>query len=247
MLFVLSVASLMGFIYMEQGKQSIDDVVININHAEGNGFLTEMQIKEMIIDYDSIINKPANQINTFDIENKISKNPFVALADAYINIDKDLIINIEEKHPFARIYNRKNDGFYIDYAGNIFPLSKSYTARVIIINGYIDVKPLMEHPNIYDTVYVDTQLADLLDLCKLISANNFLNAQIGQIYVNSRHEFDLIPQLGNHLIKFGTMDDASIKLDNLDVFYKKALIGEGWDKYEIINLKYKNQVVCKRK
>jgi len=81
----------------------------------------------------------------------------------------------------------------------------------------------------------------------LINQNKFLKAQISEIYLNSKGEFDLIPQLGNHLIRFGTMEDASTKLNNLDIFYRKALIGEGWDKYETINLKYKNQVVCKRK
>lgn len=90
-------------------------------------------------------------------------------------------------------------------------------------------------------------MADLLKLTELINQNIFLKAQISEIYVNSKGEYDLIPQLGNHLIRFGTMNDARAKLNNLDIFYRKALICEGWDKYETINLKYKNQVVCKRK
>ena len=181
------------------------------------------------------------------LENKLINNPFVKSVDVFVTIDKNLIINIEEKEAMLRIYNQKHDGFYIDHSGNIIPLSTNYTPRVMIANGYIDVALMEEHYNIYDTTYHQTPLADLFELTNLISQNNFLKAQIGQIYVNSQGEFDLVPQLGNHLIRLGTIEDVSQKLENLELFYKKALIREGWEKYEIINLKYKNQVVCKRK
>ena len=37
------------------------------------------------------------------------------------------------------------------------------------------------------------------------------------------------------------------KLEKLKVFYKEGLTKVGWDKYSVINLKYKGQVVCERK
>ena len=146
-----------------------------------------------------------------------------------------------------RIFNRKNPGFYIDPEGYIFPVSDLHAQRVIVVNGYLDIVPDATHTNIFDSVYANTPLADLFELNRMIRKNSFLKSQISQIYVNSNNEFDFTPQLGNHLIRFGTMEDAQKKLDNLDVFYRKALIGEGWDKFNEINLKYKNQVVCKRK
>ncbi len=246
-LFAVAVTGLMGFIYFEQGKQTIKQVVIKINREGEKGFLSEEAIKRMVSNYDSLPNQKVNQINTQTIESAISTNPFVEIADVFISIDKDLVVNIEEKRAFMRIFNRKSDGFYIDHSGNLFPLSNNYTPRVMIANGYIDVIPNDDKINIYDSVYADTHLVDLFELTRLINKNKFLAAQVGQIYVNSRGEFDLVPLLGNHIIKFGTMEDAGIKLDNLDTFYKKALMSEGWEKYATINLKYKNQVICKRK
>jgi len=246
-LFALAISGLMGFIYIEQGNQTLKNVVININHHGEKGFLSEQAIREMINNFDSIPHLKVKAVKTRTIESEISNNPFVEMVDAFINIDKNLIINVEEKQAFLRIYNKNHTGFYIDYDGNILPLSNDFTPRVLIANGYIDVTPIKEMSNIYDSIYTKTKLVDLLELTKLISENKFLTAQISEIYVNSRGELDLIPQLGNHLIRFGTLEDAKIKLNNLDIFYKKALIGEGWNKYETINLKYKNQVVCKRK
>jgi cell division protein FtsQ len=246
-LFVLAVSGLMGFIYIEQGKQPVKKVVININHHGEKGFLSEKAISNVIKDFDSIPHQKVKAVKTSAIESEISNNPFVEMVDAFINIDKELIINVEEKQAFVRIYNQNHTGFYVDYDGNILPLSNDFTPRVLIANGYINITPDIKKINIFDSVYAKTKLVDLFELTKLISENQFLKAQISEIYVNSRGEFDLIPQLGNHLIRFGTMEDAKIKLNNLDIFYKKALIGEGWNKYETINLKYKNQVVCKRK
>lgn len=246
-IFAVALTGMMGFIYVEQGRQPLKEVAINIRHKGEKGFLNDEMVRKMIVDYDSLPQLKINQIKTSAIESELDKSPFIKMVDAYVNIDRNLIVNIEEKNAVLRIFNQKQPGFYIDESGNIFPLSDQYTPRVMIVNGYIDIKTEQSVLNIYDSIYAKTCLVDLFRLNSLISQDKFLKAQISEIYVNSKGEFDLIPQLGNHLIRFGTMEDAENKINKLDIFYRKALIGEGWDKYEIINLKYKNQVVCKRK
>ncbi len=65
--------------------------------------------------------------------------------------------------------------------------------------------------------------------------------------MNSKGEYDLIPELGNHLVQFGTFDNAQIKLRNLDAYYRKSLKTDDWDIYKTINLTYKDQIVCTKK
>lgn len=245
-IFAAGVAGLMGFIYIEQGKQPIRDITINIMQSGEKGFLAEETIKQMITDFESLAHKNVNQISPKEIESNIKMSPFVKSVDAFISIDKNLIINIKEKEAIFRIYNQKQDGFYIDQSGYFIPLSPDFTPRVMIANGYIDVTMKEHQNNIYDTIYAQTPLMDLFKLTKLIRQDKFLKAQIGQVYINSQGEYDLVPQLGNHLIRLGSMEDVSQKLDDLKLFYKEVLLREGWNKYEIISLKYKNQVVCKR-
>ena len=74
-----------------------------------------------------------------------------------------------------------------------------------------------------------------------------LKAQINQIYVNSKGEYDLIPELGDHVVQFGTIENAQNKLCNLGAFYRKTLTSNDWDNYKIINLTYKDQIVCTKK
>ncbi len=246
-IFAVALAGLMGFIYIEQGKQPVRNVVVNISRPLPEGFLDTTTIKKAVMFADSVDKMRVKDVSLLKIERSVLENPFAAAADAYVNIDNELVINVKERAPVLRIFNKKHKGFYIDNTGKIFPLSGNYTPRVLIANGYFDVPYRKGHPDVFDSVYKDTPLADLFVLTQLIRKNNFLNAQISQMYVNSKGEFDMIPELGNHLIRLGTPDDAEQKLEKLELFYKKALIKEGWDKYEIINLKYKNQVVCEKK
>ena len=246
-IFAVALIGLMGFIYLEQGKKPVTDVVINISRPSPDGFLDTTMIKQALVFADSLERVSVKDISLRKIEKSVLENPFAEAADAYVNIDNELVINVKEKTPVLRVFNKKNAGFYIDNRGKILPLSDNYAPRVLIANGYFDVPYKKGHPEVSDSVYKNTPLADLFHLTQLIRKNNFLNAQISQIYVNSKGEFDLVPELGNHLIRLGTMDDIQDKLEKLELFYKKALVSEGWNKYEIINLKYKNQVVCEKK
>jgi cell division protein FtsQ len=56
-----------------------------------------------------------------------------------------------------------------------------------------------------------------------------------------------VPILGDQMIRIGTIDDLDEKLERLKTFYKEAMPYEGWRTYRSISVKYKNQIVCKKK
>ncbi|RKY94428.1 MAG: hypothetical protein DRQ13_08275, partial [Ignavibacteriae bacterium] len=39
-----------------------------------------------------------------------------------------------------------------------------------------------------------------------------------------KHEYDLIPEVGNHIIQLGSADNSMEKLDKLEIWYKKAFV-----------------------
>ncbi|MEO0044740.1 MAG: hypothetical protein RL329_4189, partial [Bacteroidota bacterium] len=45
----------------------------------------------------------------------------------------------------------------------------------------------------------------------------------------------------------GNLDDLEDKLKRVKIFYQEGIPYEGWKKYGIINVKYKGQVVCKKR
>ncbi len=246
-LFGMIVSTLMGFIVYKNGNQHIKDVRIKISKTENGGFLSQELILKLVNEIDGIDSVPIAHFNISDLENKIINNPFVDYVDAFININRDLIINIKEREALLRIYLPDNSSFYVDCDGNIFPLCSWFTPRLIIANGYIKSPESYNQKSVFDTAYSKTKLPELYDLARNISENQLLKSQISQIYVNSMGEFDLIPELGNHTIQLGTTEQLDVKLRNLDSFYRKKLVREGWDKYETLNLMYTNQIVCTKK
>ena len=80
-----------------------------------------------------------------------------------------------------------------------------------------------------------------------IDDNPFWKKQIEQLYVNSKQEYELIPRVGAHLILLGEADEFDRQLDQLWAFYQQGLNNVGWNRYEIINLKFRNQIVCTKK
>jgi cell division protein FtsQ len=52
--------------------------------------------------------------------------------------------------------------------------------------------------------------------------------------------------VGNHVVKLGNGENIPAKLNRLMVFYKQVLAKTGFDKYKLIDVQYKGQVVASR-
>jgi cell division protein FtsQ len=230
--------------YVNYRNGTVDKVTVHIERNSGNGgFLSDSAVLKLVHSNDSIVGKVVKAVRTKWIKRVIAASPYVRSADTYFTIDGNLVINVREKKPLFRIINQKHQDCYVDEQGQLFPLGKNHVARVLLVNGYIKA-PLIMGKNVEDTTYRKTFLPGIFQMVKQIHSDAFMRAAISQVYVNSKNEIDLIPELGRHVVLFGKPDDITTKLENLKAFYQQALMKEGWNKYKEINLKYTNQVVC---
>ena len=237
----------MGFIIIKNGEVLVPSTELNIFRGTKDGFLNKTEILESMNRIAKLDSIKINQLRTSLIEDEIMNDPFVKSVDAFTNVSGKLIINVSEKAPLVRIFNKRSAGYYLTEGGDILPLRENYSARVFVVNGFINI-PLSEgNANVNDTVYEKTQLVGILKLSNTLNKNEFLKSQINQIYLNSKNEFELIPEFGNHTIIIGDLQNLDKKLRNLVSFYQQALLEEGLDKYKTINLKFDGQVVCAKK
>ena len=125
----------------------------------------------------------------------------------------------------------------MSFDGVLFPVSKNFSSRVLVATGNInfDLKKDIQHNEQYN---------ELKKIALQIHQHDFWKAQIEQIFVEASGEFTLIPRVGGHQILFGNCIDMDVKFKKLFAFYKNGLNKVGWDKYKIINLKFKDQIVC---
>lgn len=177
------------------------------------------------------VKKPMDAINTDKIELELLRNEMIFNVDAYKTPSGIIKLEVEQKMPILRVISARGN-YYVDNMGTTMPVSRHYVAHLPIVNGYVEK---------------ELAVTDLYKFALFLQENEFWNNQIEQIYVYPDSEVELIPRVGNHRIVLGSFDDFEEKLNNLELFYEQAIPKVGWEKYSMINLKYKNQIVCTKK
>jgi cell division protein FtsQ len=149
-----------------------------------------------------------------------------------------LHVTVIEKEPVARIFTSEGNSFYIDSLGRKLPLSDKLSARVPLFTGFPDKKIL----SVKDSVLLN----DVKMTANFIINDPFWMSQVAQIDITTDRQFEMIPVVGNHLVKLGNGENIDQKFRRLMMFYKQVLSKTGFDKYKLINVQYKGQVVASK-
>lgn len=250
-LLILKWVSLMAYLvvalsFTSNKKSSINcnGIVININNK--HKFLNQQIVQSLLnsnnifIDSARIINQDFNKI-----EKIIESNEYVKNAEIYSNLNGEIFIDIEQRTPIMRIITDSTN-IYIDEDCKIMSTCDYYTANIIVITGNLDSKFFFEE-NTSKQNKNSLNLQQLFDFVNFINADEFLKAQFEQIFVNSQGEIEIVPRVGNHIIILGSLENYKYKLGKLEALYKKGFTITDWNIYSTINLKYSDQVICKKR
>jgi len=230
------------------------EVQIVVVDTTDNFFINQADILSALYDNVGVL-KGMNieNINSAQIETFIDKLPSVKKSEVYATLNGVLTIEIEQRNPIIRIFSADGKSYYIDEQGTVMPLSETFTPRVLVANGFIKEKiPYATIRSVRADVETlaageTSLLQNLYIMAKFINENDFWKAQIEQIYVTENNEFELVPKVGTHIIEFGGIDDYLEKFRKLKILYLEGFNNVGWNNYATVNLKYKGQVVCKKR
>ncbi|MDA3890292.1 MAG: hypothetical protein PF517_01360 [Salinivirgaceae bacterium] len=250
---VLYLAILLPLIGAKKKDIKCQNINVKILDETNNFFIEEGDVLSMLNDKgESIIGTEINSVNTNKLEEFILLHPSVKKANVHRTLQGDIEIKIIQRNPILRIINKNRESFYVDEEGKIMPLSRKYTAHVLIASGNIDLnytKLLAQQKEQIGDKSVDNSNTLLLDLYKVASYiyhDEFWKAQMEQVYVN-RNNFELVPRVGTHIIEMGTIENYKNKFRNLKALYEQGFPSAGWNSYNKINLKYNNQVICTKR
>lgn len=171
------------------------------------------------------------EFNPSLIEHVLGENPYVRDAQVYFTTNARLHLDVRQREPFLRVY--APDPFYLDEDGLRLPVNTAYPCRLRVCT--IEGKA------------TDERLAQAFNLEKMLRRDSLLDAMIDQIHLNRRQEFELIPKIGSQRIQLGTFDRMEEKLANTVLFYRKGMPQGGWERYAVLNLKYRGQIVAVRR
>ena len=90
----------------------------------------------------------------------------------------------------------------------------------------------------------------LLTFVEFIEDDDFWRSEVVQIAAHTTPsgalEVELVPRSGRHTIVFGRIEQVERKFDKLLCFYRSGLMNIGWGEYRTIDIRYNDQVVCKK-
>ena len=233
-------AGLIGFASSESDQKVCNEVVITINNQLQNHFIDELDVLKLVNDNGSeaVIGAPYSRINMRVIEARVKNEPFIRDAQLFRDHKGNLVVNVEQRRPVARIIRSNGPDAYIADDGVILPVSEKFSSRVVLVSGK-GMKELSEIQQVKNTEY-----NELFELINYINQDEFLSAQIAQIHFEDDNEIILYPQISKQVIEFGGFDNMETKFKNLMIFYKQILPRKGWNVYKKVNLKYKDQIIC---
>lgn len=236
-LLLLFMVITLAFTSMEYKNEICREIEI-VYYADDKITVDKDIIRKIVSKTDKeIIGKTFDQINATILEEAVEKNESVKSAEIFEVVTKDtgsykatLTVKVKHREPLLRVITGK-ENYYLDETGHRFPVSAAYPAHVLVATGNIKTNSYSE----------------LLPFVRFIEQDEFWSAQIEQIHVTKSGELVLTPLIGDHLIELGTVDNYQEKFRNMKAFYKEVLAKNNWNMYQSISLKYKNQVIAKRR
>ncbi|MDP1842618.1 MAG: FtsQ-type POTRA domain-containing protein [Sediminibacterium sp.] len=218
---------------LQQKQQKLcKDISIQISGVEKHLFIDEKDVMDLLNTNGSAIGKPISSLNLRQLEQMVEQNKWVKNAEMFFDNNQLLQVTIEERQPIARVFLTDGASYYLDTAAIWLPLSNKISARVPVFTGI----PVQKK--------VDTALIqEIISIAKYVSVDSFFAAQIAQIDITPDKKFELVPVIGDQIIRFGDASDLENKFKKLAAFYKTAWLQNGMNTYEILDVQYKNQVV----
>lgn len=210
-----------------------------------NKFVSKNEVVEIITGYDRrIIGRRIDSINLQNIETVLNKRSVVKESQVSITRDGVMDIRISQRRPVIRIEGPEG-GFYLDETAYFFPLIEKYTSYVPVVSGNLPVRISAEEQKVYGKDSAEW-LNDIVSLGKFLESDPFWNSQVEQIYFDTNKDAILSTRAGTQKIILGNLKDLPEKFEKLHAFYQCVIPKFGWEKYSVINLKYKKQIVCTR-
>ena len=227
----------------KQRKNACKDYFIIIKGGEAKDFfLNETDVVRLLkaATKGNIKGQQKSSFNLQQMENLLEENVWIKDAQLYFDNKDVLHVSVEERVPVARIFTNSGKTFYIDENEKGIPLSENMSIKVPVFTGVPD----KEKRSKKDSLLIHT----IRTTAQFISNNFFWTSQVAQIDVTPSNadgslEFEMVPVIGNHIVKLGSGENIEQKFNRLFIFYKQVSARSGFDKYKTIDVRYEGQVI----
>ncbi|ANF50780.1 cell division protein FtsQ [Chryseobacterium glaciei] len=223
---VILLGFLLSFSLKKFGGQKITDnkISVKMNEKTPVYFIDEKDIR-------AIVNKenPSGKVGDLNIpalEKKINSLPAVDSANVYLNLNGKLNLDIKQRVPVFRL-NKDGKDFYVDERGIEFPISRTYSHPCMLVTGSVK----------------KDEYEKLAELVGKIDKDDFSKKYFIGISKDNNGDYNLLTSEGNYKVEIGDLDNIDLKVKGFKAFVEKYLVYQDPLKYNMISIKYQNQIV----
>lgn len=235
----LMLSGFIAFIEHKAGSRTVTGLEVYVEGVSDVYFVDEKEVASLLTNAFPGLEKMVllREVSINEMEKKVEAHPFVRKAEVFRDLKGKIMVKVSQHVPMARIVRPRAADGYISTEGKILPTSANYTSRVLVLTG-ARAERLLKLDNLSE------QESRLLALIQFIGRDPFWSAQISSLELLGNGDINLHQQVGKQIIEFGKPENIEIKFRKIKTYYKKILPRKGWNTYDRVNVKYKDQIIC---
>jgi cell division protein FtsQ len=204
-----------------------------VDSADIQALLTDQHTRQLV-------GTPAENISIKRLEKKINSSPWVRSAQLFFDSKQVLWARVTEREPVARVFTNEGNSFYVDTSGARLPLRDYYPTRLPVFTSCpLDSK----HYTQADTLLI----RQIGVLSAYLNAHPFWMNMVEQVDMTQDGSFELVPAIGDEVVKLGDTSALDNKFHRLWIFYKNVSPKIGWNKYAALDVRFDGEVIGVKK
>ena len=233
------------FIFARENYLNTPVKSVNLMPATDSGFVRKSVLHREI--EENVCRSKIGTVDMIKIQRHLDANPWIESNAAYIDLDGNLNVSFKEYEPQFRVFGKNGHSVYVTREGIVIPSCSNYTPYMLIASGNFNLRNDTTAYALCDTLEPDRNILNALHWFKAIDANPFIESCVGQLYCNNRNQFELTVKGLDARVIVGDTCLAADKLNRLEIFMKQRIDRPETQTMKIINLNYKNQIVCTKR
>jgi cell division protein FtsQ len=221
----------------KQKNERCKDYAILVKGKTDNFFVDEKDVQQLLLSAmnDKIKDRAITAFNLQRLERLLEDNSWIKDVELYFDNQDVLHITVTEREPVARIFTDDGRSYYLDSTAEHMPLSDKMSARVPVFTDF---------PAKIISATDSALTNDVRKMALFILNDPFWMSQVAQVDITPERNFEMIPMIGDQVIKLGNGQNIEDKFHRLFVFYKQVLSKTGFNKYKVIDVQYTGQVIA---
>lgn len=223
-----------------EGREQLlcKELQVTLLDSLDNVFISVADVESMVDTL--VLGKYLDSIDTHYIEQFLIGKDVIDSANAYYSMPNKVIIEVTQRKPIIR-FQLEEFGFYADESGFILPLISKHPLNLPIVTGHL---PFEIDKSFRGYTNEQIWMNNIISITNFIQNNAYWCKEIEQIHIEENGDLIFYPKARPFKVVFGGFDNKEKKFEKLAVFYK-AIMSDTTKNYSVVNLKFKDQIVCK--